>query len=135
MEAECDRELGLINHLNDQLDLQRLESSSYPIITPDALLLQHWLPWVIQPFKIRLQEHQQTLQINLPSNLLSLFSDGISLKQILVELLNNACKYTRVGDKIVLTVRHNSSEASAKTIITTSNSADIFITELPRIFE
>ncbi|WP_298916987.1 sensor histidine kinase KdpD [uncultured Nostoc sp.] len=99
------------------------------------MLLQHWLSWVIQPFKIRLQEHQQTLQINLPSNLLSLFSDGISLKQILVELLNNACKYTSVGNKIVLTVRHNSSEASVKTIITTSNSADISITELPRIFE
>ncbi|MEH2121227.1 hypothetical protein [Nostoc sp.] len=74
MEAECDREL----------DLQRLETLSYPIITPDALLLQHWLPWVIEPFKIRLQEHQQTLQINLPSNLLSLLSDGISLKRILV---------------------------------------------------
>ena len=132
MEAECDRELGLIN---DLLDLQRLESLSYPIITPDALLLQHWLPSVIEPFQIRLQKHQQTLQINLPSNLLSLFSDGISLKRILVELLNNACKYTPVGDKIVLTIRHNSSEAAAKTIITTSNSADISVTELPRISE
>ena len=125
MEAECDREL----------DLQRLETLSYPIITPDALLLQHWLPWVIEPFKIRLQEHQQTLQINLPSNLLPLFSDGISLKRILVELFNNAYKYKPAGDEIVLTVRHNSSEAPAKTIITTSNSADISGTELPRIFE
>ncbi|MEH2276230.1 MAG: ATP-binding protein [Nostoc sp.] len=125
MEAECDR----------KLDLQRLESLSYPIITPDALLLQHWLPWVIEPFKIRLQDHQQTLQINLPSNLLSLFLDGISLKRILAELLNNAYNYKPAGDEIVLTVRHNSSEASAKTIITTTNSADISVTELPRIFD
>ncbi|MEH2313048.1 MAG: ATP-binding protein [Nostoc sp.] len=47
-------------------------------------------------------------------------------------MFNNTYKYKPAGDKIVLTVRHNSSEASAKTIIT--NSADISITELPRIF-
>ncbi|MCC5647161.1 response regulator [Nostoc sp. CHAB 5824] len=132
MEGECDRELGLIN---DLLDLQRLESSSYPVITPDALVLQQWLPWVIEPFQIRVQQHQQTLQINLPSNLPPLFSDGISLERILVELLNNACKYTPAGGEIVLNVRYNSSEWPAKTIITTSNSAEIPVTELPRIFE
>ncbi|MEH1943329.1 MAG: ATP-binding protein [Nostoc sp.] len=132
MESECDRELGLIN---DLLDLQRLETSSYPVITPDALLLQQWLPWVIEPFQIRVQEHQQTLQINLPSNLPSLFSDVISLERILVELLNNACKYTPTGGEIVLSVNHNPSEALAKIIITISNSAEIPVTELPRIFE
>jgi PAS domain S-box-containing protein len=132
MEAECDRELGLIN---DLLDLQRLESSSYPVITPDALLLQQWLTWVIEPFQIRVQEHQQTLQLNLPSNLPPLLSDGISLERILVELLNNACKYTPAGGEIILSVNHNSLETPAKTIITTSNSAEIPATELPRIFE
>ncbi|MCC5629300.1 PAS domain S-box protein [Nostoc sphaeroides CHAB 2801] len=132
MENECDRELGLIN---DLLDLQRLESSSYPVITPDALLLQQWLPWVIEPFQIRVQEHQQTLQLNLPSNLPPLFSDGISLERILVELLNNACKYTPAGGEIVLSVRSNSLEAPTKTIITISNSAEILLAELPRIFE
>ncbi|MBD2647228.1 hybrid sensor histidine kinase/response regulator [Nostoc foliaceum] len=132
MDSECDRELGLIN---DLLDLQRLESSSYPVITPDALVLQQWILWVIEPFQIRVQEHQQTLQLNLPSNLPPLFSDGISLERILVELLNNACKYTPAGGEINLSVHHNSSETPAKTIITTSNSAEIPITELPQIFE
>ncbi len=132
MESECDRELGLIN---DLLDLQRLESSSYPVITPDALLLQQWLIWVIEPFQVRVQEHQQTLHLNLPSNLPPLFSDSISLERIIVELLNNACKYTPAGGEIILSVNHNSSEAIAKTIITISNSAEITVTELPRIFE
>ncbi|MEH1819194.1 MAG: response regulator [Nostoc sp.] len=132
MESECDRELGLIN---DLLDLQRLESSSYQVITPDTLLLQHWLNWVIEPFEIRIQEHQQTLQLNLPANLPPLFSDGVSLERILVELINNACKYTPAGGEIILNVSHNSSEVPAKTIITISNSAEISKTELPRIFE
>ncbi|MEH2348898.1 MAG: ATP-binding protein [Nostoc sp.] len=132
MEAECDRELGLIN---DLLDLQRLESSSYPVITPDALILQQWLNWLIKPFQIRVQQHQQSLQLNLPSNLPPLFSDGISLERILVELINNACKYTPAGGEIILSVSHNSLETPAKTIITTSNSAEIPATELPRIFD
>ncbi|MEH2071844.1 MAG: ATP-binding protein [Nostoc sp.] len=132
MDDECDRELELINNL---LDLQRLESSSYPIITPDALLLQQWLPWVIEPFKIRIQEHQQTLQINLTPDLPSLFSHSTSLERILVELLNNACKYTPAAGEIVLSVRHDSSETPPKTTITISNSAEIPAKELPRIFE
>ncbi|MEH1872809.1 hybrid sensor histidine kinase/response regulator [Nostoc sp.] len=132
IEGECDRELGLIN---DLLDLQRLESSSYEVMTPDSLVLQQWLSWVVEPFQIRVQEHQQTLQINLPSNLPPLFSDSISLERILGELINNACKYTPAGGEIVLSVHSNSLEAPAKTIITISNSAEISLTELPRIFE
>ncbi|MDZ7967998.1 MAG: response regulator [Nostoc sp. DedSLP03] len=132
MESECDRELELVN---DLLDLQRLESSSYPVITPDALLLQQWLLWVIEPFQIRVQQHQQTLQANLPANLPPLLSDGISLERIIVELLNNACKYTPAGGEIVLSVSHNSSETPAKTIITVRNSAEIPVIELPRIFD
>ncbi|MDZ8066062.1 MAG: response regulator [Nostoc sp. DedQUE08] len=132
MESECDRELELVN---DLLDLQRLESSSYPVITPDALLLQQWLLWIIEPFQIRVQQHQQTLQPNLPANLPPLFSDSISLERIIVELLNNACKYTPAGGEIVLSVSHNSSETPAKTIITVSNSVEIPVIELPRIFD
>lgn len=132
MDAECDRELELIN---DLLDLQRLESSSYSIITPDALLLQQWLPWVIEPFQIRIQEHQQTLQINLPANLPPLFSDGTSLERILGELLNNACKYTPAGGEIIFNVHQNSSETPPRTIISISNSTEISAIELPRIFE
>ncbi|MEH2163837.1 MAG: response regulator [Nostoc sp.] len=132
MEAECDRELGLIN---DLLDLQHLESSSYPVITTDALLLRQWLAWMIEPFQIRVQQHQQSLQLNVPSNLPPLLSDGIRLERILVELLNNACKYTPAGGEIILRVSHNSLGTPAKTIITISNLAEIPAIELPRIFE
>ncbi|WP_392530827.1 response regulator [Nostoc sp. C117] len=132
MDAECDRELELIN---DLLDLQRLENSSYSTIAPDALLLQQWLPWVIEPFQIRIQEHQQTLQINLPSNLPPLVSDSTNLERILVELLNNACKYTPAGGEIILNLRHVSLETPPQTIIAISNSAEIPATQLPRIFE
>ncbi|MEA5516156.1 response regulator [Nodularia sp. UHCC 0506] len=132
LENECDREMALIN---DLLDLQRLEAQACPLITPDVLLLEQFIPWVIEPFQVRVQEHQQTLQLNLPSNLPSLFSDGISLERILAELLNNACKYTPAGGEIILSVDHNSAETPPKTIITIRNSLEIPTAELPRIFD
>ncbi|HYW22172.1 MAG TPA: response regulator [Nodularia sp. (in: cyanobacteria)] len=132
LSVECDREMALIN---DLLDLQRLESEACPLITPDVLLLEQWIPWVIEPFQLRVQQHQQTLQLNLPSNLPSLFSDATRLDRILAELLNNACKYTPAGGEIILSVDHNSSETPPKTIITIRNSLEIPTAELPRIFD
>jgi signal transduction histidine kinase len=132
LEAECDREMHLIN---DLLDLQRLESSSYLLTSPNLLLLQQWLPWVVEPFQIRVQEHQQTLQVNIPSDLPPLFSDGSSLERMVAELLNNACKYTPSGGEIALTIRHDSSQAPAITIIAISNSVEIPAVALPRIFD
>lgn len=132
LSVECDREMALIN---DLLDLQRLEAEVCPLITPDVLLLEQWIPWIVEPFQIRVQEHQQTLQLNLPSNLPSLFSDCTSLERILAELLHNACKYTPTGGKIILSVDHNSSEIPPETIITIRNSVEIPTAELPRLFD
>ncbi|MDB9336691.1 hybrid sensor histidine kinase/response regulator [Nodularia spumigena] len=132
LSGECDREMALIN---DLLDLQRLEADGCFLITPDVLLLEQLIPWIISPFQARLQEHQQTLQLNLPSNLPSLLSDGTSLERILAELLNNACKYTPPGGEIILSVDHNSSEIPPKTIITMRNSGEIPTAELTRIFD
>ncbi|TVP64241.1 MAG: hybrid sensor histidine kinase/response regulator [Nodularia sp. (in: Bacteria)] len=132
LEIECDREMELIN---DLLDLQRLETQACLFITPDVLLLEQWIPWVISPFQVRVQEHQQTLQLNLPSNLPSLFSDATSLERILAELLNNACKYTPAGGEIILSIDHNSSKIPPSTIFTVRNSVEIPPAELPRIFD
>lgn len=132
LEAECDREMELIN---DLLDLQRLETSSYFLLAPDVLLLQQWLPWLIEPFQIRTQEYQQTLQLNLSANQPALFSDRTSLERILIELLNNACKYTPGGGEIILDVSYLAAEIPQKTIITVSNSIQIPAADLPRIFE
>ena len=130
LQTECNREIELIN---DLLDLQRLEAASYPFFLPETVNLQQWFPNFIEPFRNRTQEHQQSLQVNLPVELPPLISDHTSLKRIVGELLNNACKYTPAGGEIVLSVCHNSSSSS--TIFTISNQTEISVTELPRIFE
>lgn len=154
LQAECAREIELINNI---LDLQRLEATSYPIFYTEAVFLQEWLPAIVEPFRGRIQERQQTLQINLSPNFPPIVSDRASLERMLIELLNNACKYTPAGGKIVIGIHQDGDgeESSAlvqvqscllptgqqlftstsSTIFTVSNSAEIPAAELPRIFE
>ncbi|MEA5580176.1 response regulator [Nodularia harveyana UHCC-0300] len=132
LSEECDREMRLIN---DLLDLQKLETQGSVAINTDVLVLEQFIPWVISPFKVRAQENEQTLQLNLPSNLPTLLSDPTSLERILGELIHNACKYTPSGGDIILSIDHNSAEIPPKTVITLRNSVEIPTEKLPRIFD
>lgn len=154
LQSECNREIELIN---DVLDLQRLESASYPLLLNEHIILKDWLPGVIEPFEARMQENQQTLRIKLADDLPLFVTDRSSLARIIVELLNNACKYTGAGGEIILSVRHQDSlrqmevrekelpithyplpitnSVSTYLIFTVSNQAEIPSADLPRIFE
>lgn len=129
LENECSRETELIN---DLLDLQRLEAGVEPAGL-ELLHLNHWLPSVVEPFQSRTQQRQQTLRVEYPNDLPSLSSDRAWLERVLVELLNNACKYTRTGGEIVLGVSAHTSEPTITFSVT--NEATIPLAELPRIFD
>jgi signal transduction histidine kinase len=96
---ECDREASLIN---DLLDLQRLETGNQPLDL-ETICLEDWLPQVVVPFYERARNRQQVLQVNILSNIPSVRTDPNDLGRILAELLNNACKYTSPGEKIMVT--------------------------------
>ncbi len=126
---ECIRETELINNL---LDLQRLEAGANPV-GAEILQLNEWLPTVLEAFKTRIQQRQQTIQVECPANLPPLSSDRSSLERVLSELLNNACKYTPTQGEIALRVNQNGA-GEAKIIFAVANQAEIPAAELPRIF-
>lgn len=131
LQTECNREIELIN---DLLDLQRLEVTSYSNLQLlEAIDLQEILPSVIEPFRVRARQHEQTLTLDLTSDLRLLICDRPSLERILAELLNNACKYTQAGGEIELSICYKSNEAV--TVFTISNSTEISTNFLPRIFD
>ena len=143
LQAECDRELEIIN---DLLDLQRVEAATTSLLSPEPLLLEYWLHSIVESFRARTHERQQTLRLNIQPNIPPLISDNVSLARIFTELLNNASKYTPAGGEIVLSVCCEGSEAWAMsnetqgasplpTIFRISNSAEIPAAALPRIFE
>jgi signal transduction histidine kinase len=138
LESETAREAELIDEL---LDLQRLEAAPSPIVLED-ISLQDWLPELVVPFRSRAASQQQRLTINCPTSLAPFTTDIIILRRILVELLNNACKYTSSGGEISLTVSedafvsHNGQDVRhAQMKFEVCNQAEIPAAELPHIFE
>ncbi|MGI0485751.1 GAF domain-containing protein [Pantanalinema rosaneae CENA516] len=121
---ECQREISLINNLLDFVQFEAEEPSS--ILTD--VLLQESLPQIIEPFKERLQQQQQQIQINIPPDLPPLRTDMALLNRVLTELIQNACKYTPAGETIeIAAVETNSgrlepSPRSPTMLLTVSNS-------------
>lgn len=100
LDAECDREVKLVNTL---LDLQRLEAGMESV-TPSATPLLEWLLSIVEPFKARMSDHQQVLDLQIPANLPTLMIDTLKLERIIAELLNNACKYTPAKGVVQISV-------------------------------
>ncbi|XWK87353.1 MAG: PAS domain S-box protein [Phormidium sp.] len=153
LQSECNRETELIN---DLLDLQRLEAASYPISLEEAINLPEWLPGIVEPFNSRAQERGQILQTQVALDIPVLVTDRAGLGRIVAELLNNACKYTSSGGKIILNVAkeqstqstsepgnqqdylvYKNSQTPANGIIyfTVKNQAEIPEEELPNLFK
>ncbi|HEY9656777.1 MAG TPA: HAMP domain-containing sensor histidine kinase, partial [Crinalium sp.] len=128
LQNECARETDLIN---DLLDLQRLEAGAQTY-TPEAIDLSNWLPPILQSFSQRAETQQQSLQMDLPPQLPALISDQPSLERIVVELVNNACKYTPPDGAIKVSVNLT---AQYFELSVDSSGAEIPAAELPRIFE
>ena len=128
LDQECTREAELINNL---LDLQRLESGAQ-ITYAETICLQDWLPSIIEPFYKRTEARQQSLAIKITAQLPDLLSDRPSLERILVELVNNACKYTPPAGAIVISADWSPPHIE----LTVANSGiEIPEKELPLIFE
>jgi PAS domain S-box-containing protein len=135
LESETAREADLIDEL---LDLQRLEASKTPIHI-EVLDLQEWLPTVVEPFRFRSSDRQQTLKVQGIEQPFQMACDFGLLQKILAELLNNACKYTSEDGKIIISVAAESPSPllhnSPLVRFLIRNQAEIPQEELPHIFE
>lgn len=137
LQSECVWEIELVNNL---LDLQRLEVATYSF-SPQLVILNDWLLRLLEPFKLGTQKRQQWLNVDISPGISELICVQSCLERILVELLNNTCKYTADEGKITLKI-HAELDCSPFThkpepmaIFTISNSTEIPAVELTRIFE
>jgi signal transduction histidine kinase/CHASE2 domain-containing sensor protein len=96
LERECLRETNLIE---DLLSLQQLEAGAKQLIL-EEIDLAHWLPQILESFRQRVQSRQLTLNLRLPAFMVPFVCDRSSLERVIVELINNACKYTPPGGEI-----------------------------------
>lgn len=101
LKDEGQREINLINNL---LDLSRLNAKDDPVI-PTEICLNAWLPKLVKPFIERANSQEQAFYLEVADHLPILTTDLFKLERILNELLNNACKYTPPGSKIIMSAR------------------------------
>ncbi len=100
LQNECERELSLID---DLLNLQQMYAGVQPLLLT-SINLQTWLLEIAEPFRQRIKNQQQQLNIEVAPEVPNLVGDSASLGRVFTELLDNACKYTPPGEKITIKV-------------------------------
>jgi signal transduction histidine kinase len=128
LKQEWQKELDLVN---DLLDLQRLESGSRSLEI-SRFDLREWVEKLLEPFALRFQERQLTFLPQIPTHPITFSTDVGLLTRILSELLNNAAKYTPVGEQVHLEVSAHSPHLCLRV---TNTGVQIPPEHLPRIFE
>jgi signal transduction histidine kinase len=93
----------LLSLINEVLDLSKIEAGKLEL-NPEPVNLARLIDEVIGTAGQLAEKNQNRLVIEAQENLGALNADSMRLKQILLNLLSNACKFTKEGD-IALRVR------------------------------
>jgi signal transduction histidine kinase len=86
--------LGLINQV---LDLSKIEAGKLEL-NPQTLQLTPLIDEVVGTARQLAQQNKNRLVVNAQENLGAITADPMRLRQILLNLLSNACKFTKEGE-------------------------------------
>ena len=86
--------LGLINQV---LDLSKIEAGKLDLV-PEKVNLTPLIDEVIGTARQLAEQNKNRLVVDAPENLGTLVVDPMRLRQILLNLLSNACKFTKEGE-------------------------------------
>ena len=98
--ADLDRILGSADHLlrliNDVLDLSKVEAGRMTVAS-EPLRLEVLVEETVQTIRPMAQKRGDVLGAEYPANHPPFLGDGTKLRQIIYNLLSNACKFTEQG--------------------------------------
>jgi len=88
---------NLLSIINDILDFSKIESGKMEII-PTNYMLSSLINDVVNIIKMRITESGLRFDVNIDSNIPNaLFGDEVRIRQVLLNVLSNAAKYTKKG--------------------------------------
>jgi signal transduction histidine kinase len=93
----------LLSLINEVLDLSKIEAGKLEL-NPEPVNLAKLIDEVIGTAGLLAEKNQNRLIVEAQENLGTLNTDSMRLKQILLNLLSNACKFTKEGE-VVLRLR------------------------------
>ena len=86
--------LGLINQI---LDLSRIEAGKLDL-TPEKIVLPQLIEEIAGIARSLAERNENRLSVEYSRNLPTIITDEMRLRQILLNLLSNTCKFTKAGD-------------------------------------
>jgi signal transduction histidine kinase len=87
----------LLTLINDVLDISKIEAGKMELLLED-FNLEPMIQDVAGMIKPMIEKNQNSFDIRLPDNLGIMHSDIMRVKQVLFNLLSNACKFTKNGN-------------------------------------
>jgi adenylate cyclase len=86
----------LLNLINDILDLSKIESGKMDM-TPESVEIRPVVEEVLGTARPLAEQNNNGLELDCPNRIESVHADNMRLRQILLNLLSNACKFTKGG--------------------------------------
>ncbi|MBL9172489.1 MAG: AAA family ATPase [Verrucomicrobiales bacterium] len=102
IEAAAKHQLGLVN---DILDLSKIEAGRMTVF-PETVAIRTLVDEVCAAIPPLLRKNSNHLTVDCPADIGALRTDQTKLRQILLNLLSNACKFTKeAGISLIVSVR------------------------------
>jgi len=89
----------LLEVVNDILNISEIESGSFRV-EGEPLDLKKLVTSAILLSQRRIDQKRQTIEVHIPATLPPVMADALRLKQILINLLSNASKFTAEGGRL-----------------------------------
>jgi two-component system cell cycle sensor histidine kinase PleC len=105
----------LLDVINDILDISKIESGNFELVC-DEISLYDTAGAAAELVRARCTEKKQRLDVLMPERLPSVWADNRRIKQVLINLLSNAHKFTPEGGRVCLVATR---EASTVTVAVT----------------
>jgi signal transduction histidine kinase len=127
----------LLMLVNDVLNLARLEAGQMDFVA-EELELSAVVKEVVDGFEPLMRRGGLTYELNLPpasTPPLIAAVDGEKVRQILLNLLTNAVKFTRAGGKLTISAAESSAKRDALVVTVRDTGLGIAAVRLRRVFE
>lgn len=108
----------LLALINDVLDMAKIEAGQMEI-SPEPFEIGPLIHEAVDTVRMLVNQKQQELVIEIDPELTELVADRFRIKQVLLNLLSNANKFTPAGGHITLTARQIEKEALLISVIDT----------------
>lgn len=103
----------LLSLINDILDLSKIEAGRMDVYL-ESFDLRELIESIVATVKPLITENKNTLEVHYDESITMMYSDSTKVRQVLLNLLSNAAKFTQNG-KIILTIKQQPKSSSLET--------------------